>query len=316
MLTKNEAMEVLHMNCNYTRDDLIRQYRLESLKHHPDKNSNTPESTARFQKINEAYHALLDSSDERAAGSVGTGGDSKDAETYGNIFLFFVRAKFGGDGSSSGSNTSSIEDALLNIVANNYTKLLVNLNKQTAIQIYEFMQEYADIFYLRPDDLERMRAIVADKMKSDNIVVLNPSLSDLLDKKIYRLEYEGQTFMVPLWHNEIYFPLDGTRGERELIVRCNICDLPYHVHVDEHNDMTISVRTSVQRAFDSGGITVSTPVAPGVSEVIIPASALTLAKTQQVSVGNGATIGIPRINTRNIYDTSAMGRVIVCVELY
>ena len=306
MITKRDAMDVLRLDCNYTREDLVRQYRLESLKHHPDKNNDTPESTARFQRINEAYCSLLDGED-------GVDGADGAHETYGNILLFFVRAKFGGGSTTS---TSSIEDALLNIVANNYTKLLACLNKQTAIQLYEFMQEYADILYLRPDDLERMRAIVADKMKSDNIVVLNPSLNDLLNKKIYRLEYEGQTFMVPLWHNEIYYPLDAS-GERDLIVRCNICDLPDHVHVDEHNNMTISVRTSIQRAFDSNGImVVSTPVAPDVSEIMVPASTLNLVKTQQVCIGNGTCIGIPKINTRNVYDASVLGRVIVCVELY
>lgn len=313
MITDDDARGVLCLDRGYTREDLVRQYRLESLKHHPDKNNNTLESTARFQRINEAYLALLERGDHASGGTTGETGEAA-YETYGNIFLFFVRAKFSGGGGVS----SSIEDALLNIVANNYTKLLASLNKQTAIQIYEFMQEYADILYLRPDDLDRMRAIVADKMKSDNIVVLNPSLKDLLDKKIYRLEYEGHTFMVPLWHNEIYYPLDGgaASGERELIVRCNICDLPDHVHVDEHNNMTISVRTSVQRAFDSCGITVSIPVAPDVSEITIPASALTLAKTQQVCVGTGTGIGIPQINTRNIYDASILGRVVVCIELY
>lgn len=317
MITERDAREVLCLNCDYTREDLIRQYRLESLKHHPDKNNNSPESTARFQRINEAYRALLERDDHGAGAESGVGDET---ETYGNIFLFFVRAKFGNsfDSFDSFDNTgtkSSIEDALMNIVANNYTKLLASLNKQTAIQIYEFMQEYADILYLRPDDLERMRAIVADKMKSDNIVVLNPSLKDLLDKKIYRLEYEGQTFMVPLWHNEMYYPLDST-GERELIVRCNIDDLPDHMHVDDHNNMTISIRTSVQRVFDAGCITVYASVAPGVSEITIPASALTLAKTQQVCVGNGTGIGIPQINTRNVYDASVLGRVVVCVELY
>jgi len=319
MITERDAREVLCLDCcDYTREDLVRQYRLESLKHHPDKNNNSPESTTRFQRINEAYCALIERYDRVGDGSGAGGSGAGDETSYGNIFLFFVRAKFGNsfdNFDNTGTKNSSIEDALMNIVANNYTKLLASLNKQTAIQIYEFMQEYADILYLRPDDLERMRAIVADKMKSDNIVVLNPSLKDLLDKKIYRLEYEGQTFMVPLWHNEMYYPLDAT-GERELIVRCNIDDLPEHMHVDEHNNMTISVRTSVQRAFDAGGITVYTSLAPDVSELTIPASALTLAKTQQVCIGNGTGIGIPKINTRNVYDASVLGRVIVCVELY
>ena len=308
MISLHEARELLFINCDYTREELVRQYRLESLKHHPDKNNNTPESTTRFQRINEAYCALL----KRDNGSVDADADASlhENETYGNIFLFFVRAKFG-NGVGAAAGISGIEDALLNIVANNYTKLLTNLDKQTAVQIYEFMQEYADIFYLRPDDLERMRTIVADKMKSDNIVILNPSLKDLLDKKIYRLEYEGHTFMVPLWHNEIYYPLDAS-GDRELIVRCNIDDLPDYVHVDDHNNMTINIRTSVQRAFDAGSITVS--VVPAALEFSIPASALILAKTQCVC--SSAGIGIPQINTRNVYDASMLARVDVCINLY
>jgi len=312
MISFHDARDLLFLDPEYTRDDLVRQYRLESLKHHPDKNNNTPESTARFQRINEAYCTLLrGGADDAATDATDATASATLDKTYGTIFLFFVRAKFGNSGAAS---YSSIEDALLNIVANNYTKLIANLNKQTAVQIYEFLQEYADILYLRPDNLERIRAIVADKMKSDNVVILNPSLKDLLEKKIYRLEYEGQTFMVPLWHNEIYYPLNAS-DDRELIVRCNIHDLPEHIHVDDHNNITINIRTSIQRAFDAGGITVS--VVPETFEFTIPASALVVAKTQCVAGGfSGGIGGIPRINTRNVYDASILARVDVYIELY
>lgn len=308
------ALAVLALDPNYSREDLIRQYRLESLKHHPDKNNNSPESTARFQQINEAYCVLLkqlaieyggdyDDYDEDVSSSTHSNGSF----TYMNIFTYFVRAKF--------DNNAGIEEALLHIITNNYTKLLDKLDKATAVQIYEFMYEYADILYLRSEDLERMRAIVVEKMKADNIIFLNPTLQDLLDKKIYKLEYEGQTFLVPLWHNEIYYALGN---ERELIVKCVIEDLPEHIFIDEHNNMTINVRTSVQRALDAGEISVSVPAtSSGSLDFKVPAASLAIMRGAQTYVCPVTMItGIPQINTRQILDASRFARVEVCIELY
>ena len=307
------ALDVLALDPNYSREELVRQYRLESLKHHPDKNNNSPESTTRFQQINEAYCVLL----KQLAIDSGGGGDDADGDgvsssthptgsfSYTNIFTYFVRAKF--------DNNAGIEEALLHIITNNYTKLLDKLDKATAVQIYEFMYEYADILYLRSEDLERMRAIVVEKMKADNIIFLNPTLQDLLDKKIYKLEYEGQTFLVPLWHNEIYYALDN---DRELIVKCVIEDLPEHIFIDEHNNMTINVRTSVQRALDAGEISVSVP-STGSLDFKVPAASLAIMRGAQTYVCPATTLtGIPQINTRQILDASRFARVEVCIELY
>ena len=304
---------MLLLDPHYSREDLVRQYRLESLKHHPDKNNNTPESTARFQQINEAYCTLLQHLAEEDGGYDGLKSVSHSTHptglfSYANIFTYFIRAKF--------DNNAGIEEALMHIITNNYTKLLDKLDKATAVQIYEFMHEYADILYLRTEDLERMRAIVVEKMKEDNIIILNPTLQDLLDKKIYKLECEGQTFLVPLWHNEIYYALDN---DRELIVKCVIEDLPEHIFIDEHNNMTINVRTSVQRALDAGEISVSVPStgSTGSLDFKVPSASLAIMKGAQTYLCPGTTLtGIPQINTRQILDASRFARVEVCIELY
>jgi hypothetical protein len=306
-----DALHILLLDPDYSREDLVRQYRLESLKHHPDKNNNSPESTARFQQINEAYCVLLKQLATECGGG-DTDGVSQSTHptesfSYTNIFTYFVRAKF--------DNNAGIEEALLHIITNNYTKLFDKLDKATAVQIYEFMHEYADILYLRTEDLERMRAIVVEKMKADNIIFLNPTLQDLLDKKIYKLEYEGQTFLVPLWHNEIYYALDN---DRELIVKCIIEDLPEHIFIDERNNMTINVRTSIQRALDAGEISVSIPAtSSGSLDFKVPAASLAIMKGAQTYLCPVTMItGIPQINTRQILDASRFARVEVCIELY
>jgi hypothetical protein len=246
--------------------------------------------------------------DDADGDGVSSSTHSNGSFSYMNIFTYFVRAKF--------DNNAGVEEALLHIISNNYTKLLDKLDKATAVQIYEFMYEYADILYLRSEDLERMRAIVVEKMKADNIIFLNPTLQDLLDKKIYKLEYEGQTFLVPLWHNEIYYALDN---DRELIVKCVIEDLPEHIFIDEHNNMTINVRTSIQRALDAGEISVSVPStgSAGSLEFKVPAASLAIMRGAQTYVCPVTVItGIPQINTRQILDASRFARVEVCIELY
>ena len=306
-----DALLVLGLERGFMKDALIKQYRLESLKHHPDKNYNSPESTAQFQLINDAYLTLLNDCDSGASSDDNNCNGSAFADTvsmsYRDFFLFFVRSTF-----TDNCTSCNVEEALLNIVATNYDKLLATLDKQTAISTYEFMHEYADILYLRPEDLERMRTIVAEKMKADNVVILNPTLSDLFTKKVYRLQYEDQHFMVPLWHNEMYYPLSR---DRELIVRCVIQDMPDHIYIDENNNMTINVRTSVQRALDSGSVTVIIPVSPTPIEIKIPASSLVITACAQTYRCPDA-VGIPKINTRNVFDASILAHIDICVTMY
>ena len=56
-----EILEIDFVDIKYedlSLDLLKKQYRKMALKHHPDKNGNTEESTEKFKKINEAYSYL------------------------------------------------------------------------------------------------------------------------------------------------------------------------------------------------------------------------------------------------------------------
>jgi len=289
---------------------ITKAYRLASLKHHPDKNENSPESTARFQKINEAYHYL--SSNINASSSIPPPSFAG-AFSYQELFVFFIRTMFARNGNGE-VNAADIEAALMHIVSSNYDKLLKTLDKSTAIAVYEFMHEYADILHLPEDTLEKMFKIVSDKMKSDNLVILNPTLSDVFQKKVYDLEYESKRFTVPLWHNEVYYPLTS---DSDLVVRCNICDVPEYMYIDENNHITLSVRTSIQRLLDTGSVSVAIPLTdqPPV-EIKIPSHALVITTASQLYVCPGQAIGIPKINTRAPLDASVLAGISVHVELY
>ena len=42
-----------------------------------------------------------------------------------------------------------------------------------------------------------------NKIKNNNVILLNPSLNDLLHDNIYKLETDTDTHYIPLWHEEI-----------------------------------------------------------------------------------------------------------------
>ena len=59
-MTKNNYYEVLGLESNASTDDIKKAYRKLSLKHHPDRTQNDPNSCEIFQMINEAYETLGD----------------------------------------------------------------------------------------------------------------------------------------------------------------------------------------------------------------------------------------------------------------
>lgn len=307
---KVEALSILEIPTDgsntYDSAYITKAYRIASLKYHPDKNENSPESTAKFQQINEAYQYLMSKTPSTTT-------ELPSSSSYHDIFVFFIRAMFNRNGIHPVNvNSDDIEAALMHIISSNYDKLLHTLDKSTAVAVYEFMREYADILHLPSDALEKMFKIVSDKMKSDNVIILNPTLTDLFQKKVYELEYESKHFTVPLWHNEIYYKLDN---DADLVVRCNISDVPEYMYIDENNHITINIRTSIQKLLDTGSVTVCIPLSPDPLNITIPCHELIVVKNVQVYQCPDP-IGIPRINTRKPLDDTIMAGINVCVELY
>lgn len=312
---KVEALSVLEIPTDgsntYDSAYITKAYRIASLKYHPDKNENSPESTAKFQQINEAYQYLMSKTNMNTSTSTTT--ELPSSSSYHDIFVFFIRAMFNRNGIQPVNvNSDDIEAALVHIISSNYDKLLHTLDKSTAVEVYEFMREYADILHLPSDALEKMFKIVSDKMKSDNVIILNPTLTDVFQKKVYELEYESKHFTVPLWHNEIYYKLDN---DADLVVRCNISDVPEYIYIDENNHITINIRTSIQKLLDTGSVTVCIPLSPDPLSITIPCHELVVAKNVQVYQCPDP-IGIPRINTRKPLDDTILAGINVCVELY
>jgi hypothetical protein len=237
-----EALDVLEIDniLFLTLDSLKKKYHKLALQNHPDKNGNTLESTHHFQRIQEAYELLKreiiilngENSNENSASENNIFEQSNTG--YNAILHLFI------DGVLKGKYNEFISNIVKDIVGGCREislKLFEDMNKEQSLAIYNFIVKYKGLLRLTEETLEKVREILLKKFKDMQIYVLNPSINDLFQNNVYKLDIDNKLYFVPLWHSELYFDSD-------IIVKCNP-ELPENVEIDEDNNLIITERISI-----------------------------------------------------------------------
>ncbi|CUS23614.1 LAQU0S11e00254g1_1 [Lachancea quebecensis] len=108
-VTNSELYDILGVSVSASRQDIKKAYRVNALKHHPDKNGHSEESKRKFQQICKAYEILKDERKRRMYDRFGTTDENQwntETTSYqeqsgmsaGDLF-----AQFFGGGSTTGS---------------------------------------------------------------------------------------------------------------------------------------------------------------------------------------------------------------------
>lgn len=121
------------------------------------------------------------------------------------------------------------------------------------------------------------------------ILVIHPTLADLVHQHVYLYTHGDKRYSIPMWHHELVYD--------EFIVLCRP-----EVDLDEHNNLTYEVRAKVQDVFQSG-------LHVEELQVRVEAKELRLVPFQVVEVKGT----IPRIQ-ENIYSVSETG--IIFLQIY
>lgn len=317
MMNLKDARTMLGVSRDCSLTELNKRYRIMALKLHPDKNGNTPEATAAFQELNDAYRMLLSNCSNEA-------NDSNDEakESYANIFMNFMKSLFKDkvnckkDGMNQNQNQNQVLLDLLHRIVHDYASASVNsaldsLDPSVLFQLYETLEQYNTAVSMDAGIFEEITRIIREKMQKNNIVILKPSLKDVIQNNISVLQFGGQTFYVPLWHSELHYRIQDS-DEKQLIVKC-MPVMPDHMSIDANNELHIDVRVDIKDMLN---------MSPGVLRIPLYDSECVELQVRELHIKSRQTVilrnnihGISLICATDIYDVSNKAPVCVHVQL-
>ena len=265
-----------------TPELLKKQYRIKALMYHPDKNK-SQDANDQFRRIHDAYQFLS------------INNKPPENQTYADLLKEFL------------NNNSPIVNIIVNkltqLCEENAVKFLETIDKQILIDICKLLVANKDILHIPDILIDEMKRILISKTSSDERIILNPSLEDLMRDSLYKLVVNEQTYLIPLWHHELVYDNSGC----DLYVKCNPI-LPDNIKIDEMNNLIVSLKYNVSELL----IIEVVNVLVGGRELSFQPKELKLMNRQHITfVG----VGISRIKPKNVYDVSTRGEVILDITL-
>jgi curved DNA-binding protein CbpA len=297
----NYALELLELKTPYTKKELRKQYFKKALIYHPDKN-NHENSNKQFTDIKDAYaflenYLIYDNIDKNIPTDKNIPDDS---DNYIFIIEKFIKMATIVDF----NNVKEIIQLLYQNCQQISISTFERIDKSNALKLYAYMNQYSELLGIDEDTLEKFREIMKEKIENDELVILNPSLDNLLDSEIYILNHCEEIYYIPLWHDEVSYD----NGENTLIVKC-IPQLPSHIYIDEFNNIHINIKISIQKALQNKKITFNI----GKKVFEIETIELKIIKQQTYIIKNK---GISFINIGDSYDVNKKCDIIINLELY
>jgi len=284
-------------------DDIIkRAYYKQALRHHPDKGGDSET----FKKIKESYDFLRKNKNDCDGNNGGSNDDGPDDskhsdiyETYETMLVHFVEYIMKTQKGFENFDPITIKTTLKSIIqgCSSYSiKLFQQLDIEKCRSIYAFLSQYSYLSNLNKDHLRLFEKIMQNKIKNNNVILLNPSLHDLLHDNIYKLETDTDTHYIPLWHEEIVID--------DMIVK-NIPDIDDDTTITRNNDIIIKHKSSIMKLFKDGYDELN--IADSLFK--IQSSDVKITKQPQFIVFKNRGKIIP--NKHNLYDNKQRGHVII-----
>lgn len=280
-----------------TKELLKRQYRIQALKYHPDKNKNE-NASEQFQNIQMAYEYLSENIDYDYFKN---DEDIDQKQNYNTMLFSFFKNIIGED--IQESIYQIILNKISNTCENKAIQIIEKLDKNVLIKICEMIQKYKEVFHFSPYFFNKIEEIVKEKISNDECIILNPLLEDLFENNLFKLKIGEYSYAVPLWHHELIYDNSG----RDIYVKC-IPILKDNITIDNKNNIIILETFNIIDIWNKKSIEIEL----GNQNFTIELEKLKMAKHQSIILEKK---GISKINTSNIYDISKRADIIINITI-
>ncbi len=281
----NNACNILDLSTSFTDKELRHNYYLKALQYHPDKNSER-DAKERFQEVLDAYNYL----------------NQHKPEVDSNEYTYFgILEKF-----INGITDKNVDiKHFVSILNNKYTEisvqLLKKLSKDSLLKIHIFIKQYSDILHINETIYTTIGELIKGYTKNDTIIILKPTLENLMNDEIYKLAFNDEIYYIPYWHHELVYDISNT----SLIVECEP-NIPDYITLDNYNNLYINISMSAESILNQSNILINIID----KKYIIPINELYIRKYQRYTLKNGISL----IDTNNIYNVENRANIYVDIH--
>lgn len=286
-----DAIKQLNLNHTFTQKELKLSYYKLALKYHPDKNR-AKDAEENFKKICEAYDYLLCHKKDYCSD-----------KSYISLITHLLRSTC-----PNIDITNETIESTINTIFNSCKKALIkifnNIDKTTAIKFYIFITTNNEILNIEQSTLKELHKIINSKDEINQTCILHPSIDEILNDSVFKLNILDKIFYVPLWHSEIIYDLSG----KDIVVY-SIPELPKNTSIDNNNNMHINIEESIVSILKNKKVSIQ------LGEIIldIPSTDIKIINYQIYTLYNK---GLLATNHENIFDSEKRMDIIIHLTLY
>ena len=314
----SDAIAILNIkNYNITNiqhisyNELKKHYHIQALLYHPDKNSNTENSTLIFQNINCAFRLLkgLISEHDLSANDLSSNdlsaNELNNDDSYNNLLINFINNVI--NYYNNNNNVLNLEE--IKLEADKHLTIFLetlfsNLSLIILEDIYLVLAKFNTSSLLTNKIVNIIKKLIISILEKNAIYIINPTISNLLNSDIYKLTIANEYVYVPLWHNELAF-------ENAIIKIYPL--LVSNVYLDSSNIIHYTYKNKFSTLLENIANNVNSLIITIDNNIYsIAINNLKLSKYQTYILENQ---GIPVINSNNILDNSVKSSIIFHIYL-
>jgi curved DNA-binding protein CbpA len=299
----NSSLKRLNLDSKYnsnnitelTNTELKKAYHIMALNYHPDKN-NDPKSKEIFQEIGDAYSLLYNIINSNIYNIYENNTEEELYDTpYTDLMINFLKILLK---SHDSGEIHKFQKKCIIYSTKLFDQLFDKININVLEDIYKFI--VINSLNLSEETIEILKDIINSKLKLYNRYIINPSLENVFNCEIFKLEIDNDIVYVPLWHQEMLY--------ENIIIKIQPI-LPPHITIDEYNNIHIKYNNKLQNIIDLIDKDINTIE---VDNYKIPIEELKFKKNQTYLFKNQ---GIPVINSFDILDNKNKANVLIHITL-